>query len=135
MTIVSLIIEKKYTDAYRLIEERIAQISDIKLAEHKKMLAANFFDDENLSEEFLEEGPRIKIIKARIRNGKIQRRKKVSNVAGFTIRGGKMVRMSVTERRNRRMGQRRGKIKRKAKAARALMKRKRSILKRKRLGI
>lgn len=77
---------------------------------------------------------RIKIVKFRIRNGKIQRRKKVSNVAGYTFRGGKLKRMSPTERRKRRLGQKRAKIKKRAKMARILMKRKRTMLKRKRLG-
>lgn len=78
---------------------------------------------------------RVKLIKARIRGGKIQRRKKVSNVKGMTIRGGKLVRMSPTERRHRRMGARKAKMKRRAKLARSLQKRKRSLLKRKRLGL
>ena len=37
---------------------------------------------------------RIKLVKLRIRNGKIQRRKKISNVPGYTLRGGKMTKMS-----------------------------------------
>jgi len=78
---------------------------------------------------------RIKIIKARIRGGKIQRRKKVSNVAGMTLRGGKLQRMSPAERRRRKMGARRAKIKRKSKMNRALMKRQRSLRKRKALGL
>lgn len=82
----------------------------------------------------LTEAPRIKIVKFRIRNGKIQRRKKVSAVKGFTLRGGKMTRMSPTERRRRRMGAKRAKIKRRASKVRSIMKRKRSILKRKRMG-
>lgn len=87
-----------------------------------------------ISEETLDEA-RVKIVKARIRGGKIQRRKKVSNVPGMTIRGGKLTRMSPAERRRRKMGQRRGKIKRKAKMNRAIMKRQRSIRKRKALGL
>lgn len=80
------------------------------------------------------EESRLKIVKLRIRNGKIQRRKKVSNVEGFTIRGGKLTRMSPSERRKRKLGAKRAKIKRKSKMTRILMKRKRSIQKRKRLG-
>lgn len=86
------------------------------------------------TEEQLDEA-RVKIVKARIRGGKIQRRKRVSNVPGMTIRGGKLTRMSPAERRRRKMGQRRGKIKRKAKMNRAMMKRQRSIRKRKALGL
>ena len=77
---------------------------------------------------------RVKIVKLRIRNGQVQRRKKVSNVPGFTLRGGKMTRMSPTERRNRKLGAKRGKIKRRTKMVQTLRKRQRSILKRKRLG-
>jgi hypothetical protein len=78
---------------------------------------------------------RIRIIKARIRNGKVQRRKKVSNVSGYTIRAGKLTKMSPAERRKRKLGARRGKIKRRAKLNRALMKRKRSLMRRKSMGL
>jgi hypothetical protein len=87
-----------------------------------------------LAEDELEEA-RIKIVKARVRGGKIQRRKKVSNVAGYTLRGGQLKRMSPMERRRRKLGQRKGKIKRKAKLQRALMKRKRSLMRRKSIGL
>jgi hypothetical protein len=78
---------------------------------------------------------RKKLIKARVRGGKIQRRKVVSAVKGYTIRGGKLTRMSATERLRRRISQRKGKMKRRAKMARALIKRKRSLRKRSTLGI
>jgi len=89
---------------------------------------------ELVKKESLEEA-RIKIVKARIRGGKIQRRKKVSNVPGMTFRGGKLTRMSPAERRRRKMGQRKGKMKRRAKMVRALMKRRRSLQKRRTLGL
>jgi hypothetical protein len=88
----------------------------------------------NEDQELLSEKTRIKIVKLRIRGGKVQRRKRVSNIPGMTIRGGKLTRMSPAERRRRKMGQRRGKMKRKAKMMRTIMKRKRSLQKRKRLG-
>ena len=78
---------------------------------------------------------RKKLIRARVRGGKIQRRKVVSAVKGFTIRGGKLKRMTAAERLKRRISQRKGKIKRKAKMARALIKRKRSLRKRASLGL
>ena len=78
---------------------------------------------------------RINIVRARVRGGKVQRRKKVSNVAGMTMRGGTLKRMSAAERRRRKMGARRGKVKRRAKLSRSLMKRKRSLQKRKSLGL
>jgi multidrug efflux pump subunit AcrA (membrane-fusion protein) len=78
---------------------------------------------------------RKKLIRARIRGGKVQRRKVFSAVKGFTIRGGKLVRMKPQERLRRKMAARRAKVKRKAKMARSLIKRKRSLVKRKALGI
>ena len=86
------------------------------------------------AEETLHEA-RFRIIKARIRNGKIQRRKKISTVPGLTFRGGKLIRMSPAERRRRKMGQRRGKLKRRTKLSRTLRKRTMSLRKRSRLGI
>jgi ribosomal protein S27AE len=89
---------------------------------------------EDLDEEQLDEA-RIKLVKARIRGGKIERRKRVSNIPGMTLRGGQLKRMSAAERRRRKLGQRKGKLKRKAKMARTLMKRQRSLRRRKSLGI
>lgn len=78
---------------------------------------------------------RAKIIRIRVRGGKVQRRKKLSDVKGYTIRGGKMIRMSPRERLKRKIGARRAKVKRRAKKARMLMKRKRALRKRKALGL
>ncbi len=78
---------------------------------------------------------RKKLIRARIRGGKVQRRKIVSAVKGYTIRGGKLTRMSSAERLRRRIAQRKGKVKRRAKMARALIKRKRSLRRRSSLGL
>ena len=89
---------------------------------------------ELVKEETLDEA-RIKIIKARIRGGKIQRRKKTSNVAGYRLQGGQLTRMSAAERRKRKLGARRAKIKRKSKMSRTLMKRRRSLMKRKAMGL
>tara|TARA_R110000868_G_scaffold300597_1_gene561035 strand:+ start:914 stop:1585 length:672 start_codon:yes stop_codon:yes gene_type:complete len=88
----------------------------------------------NMEEETLDEA-RFKIVRARIRNGVVQRRKKVSTAPGLTFRGGKLTRMSPAERRHRKMGQRRGKLKRRAKMSRTLRKRTMSLRKRSRLGI
>jgi hypothetical protein len=85
-------------------------------------------------EEQLEES-RFKIVRARIRGGKVQRRKKVSTVRGMTFRGGKLIRMSPAERRRRKMGARRAKVKIKSKRSRMQLKRKRSMYKRKAMGI
>ena len=89
----------------------------------------------NLKEEEELDEARINLIRARVRGGKIQRRKRVSNVPGMTLRGGTLKRMSAAERRRRKMGARKGKMKRRAKLSRSLMKRKRSLQKRKSLGL
>jgi hypothetical protein len=99
-----------------------------------KKQTVNSSGKEDLKEEELDEA-RINIVRARVRGGKIQRRKRVSNVPGMTLRGGTLKRMSAAERRRRKMGARRGKVKRKAKLSRSLMKRKRSLQKRKSLGL
>jgi hypothetical protein len=78
---------------------------------------------------------RTKVVKVRIRGGKVQRRKKFSAVKGFTLRGGRLVRMSPAEKLHRKMGARKAKIKRKSKAARSLIKRRRSLMKRKSMGL
>lgn len=83
--------------------------------------------------------PRIKVIKARVRtiNGKltVQRRKKVSNVKGYTLRGGTLKRISPLERLHRKLGARRAKVKRKAKAGRIALKRKITMRRRHSLGL
>jgi hypothetical protein len=90
----------------------------------------------NKSEQPVElEEARVKIVRARVRGGKVQRRKKVSTVKGYTVRGGKLVKMSTKEKMDRKRGARRAKVKRRAKLARALIKRKRSLRKRKALGL
>jgi hypothetical protein len=109
-----------------MIEELKQAIRDI-YTEKLNLLKANV--DVDLNE------ARVKVVKARIRGGKVQRRKKVSNVRGYALRGGKLVRMSAAEKRHRKLGARKGKIKRRAKMARALIKRKRSLKKRASLGL
>lgn len=152
--LIKAISNKNFDDAKEMFNEGIVNVVEKKLLEMKKMIVAKeqempsrkAFDggpnarQEKLKREVVEESEdldeaRIAIVKARVRGGKIQRRKKVSNVAGYTLRGGQLKRMSVTERRNRRLGQRRGKIKRRAKLNRALMKRARSLRKRASIGL
>lgn len=140
------IISDDYNGANENLSESFVEILKDKLVETKKIVAAKYGVAElvealeSLEEEQIDEGNvtkmgRLKMIKARIRGGKVQRRVKKSAVKGMTLRGGKLVRMSPTEKRARKMGARKAKIKRRAKLARALMKRKRSLMKRKALGL
>lgn len=105
------------------IVDRLDQIAEAKLEAYKVMVALAL-DEAN-----------FKVVKARVRGGKIQRKRKVSTRKGYTFRGGKLVRMSSAERLRRKRGARKGRTKRKAKMARAMMKRKRSLRKRKSLGV
>ena len=103
--------------------DRINEIAEEKLQYVKQELMVSL-DEAN-----------FKIVRARVRGGKIQRKRKVATRPGYTIRGGKLVRMSSSERLKRKMAVRKGKAKRKAKMARSMMKRKRSMRKRQSLGV
>lgn len=92
-------------------------------------------EDKENDKEDLHEAPRVMLVKARIRGGKVQRRKKVSNVPGMTMRGGALQRMSASERRRRKLGAIRAARKSKSKKTQMLRKRKLSLMKRQRLGI
>lgn len=147
--IIQLIRERKFTEAEEQIDNLIPLIMEKKILEMKKAVAAKMSEQmvvgptrkEKLASDVLEEDEeeldeaRISIVRARIRGGKIQRRKKVSNVPGMTLRGGQLKRMSAAERRRRKLGARKGKMKRKAKLSRSLVKRKRSLQRRKSLGL
>ena len=86
-------------------------------------------------QKFKSKGPRIRLIKARVRAGKVQRRVRKSSVKGYVLRGGVLKRISTTERIHRKIAARRAKYKRKAKMARIVIKRKRSMRRRTMLGI
>lgn len=92
-------------------------------------------NDDVAEEVQIDEAGRFKIVRVRIRNGKIQRRKKVSTVKGYTFRKGKFVRMSASERRHRKVGARRAKIKRRSERSRIRLHMKRALRKRKSLGL
>lgn len=136
MSLINAIRNKNLVEATKLFKERLDIRRDRVINEQKKKIAAEWLGITEDAELFLlDEKQRIRIVRVRVRKGKVQRRKKVSNVKGFTMRGGKLTRMSVSERRNRRLGNRRSKFKRKAKKVQMLRKRKISNMKRKRLGL
>ena len=139
--LIESIILDDYNQANENLSESFVEILKDKLSEAKKIVAAKYGVAElaealeSIDEANVTKMGRLKMIKARIRGGKVQRRVKKSAVPGLTLRGGKLVRMSPSEKRARKMGARRGKIKRRAKLARALMKRRRSLMKRKAMGL
>lgn len=142
MNLVRFILENGYTDTYETLGEMLSESIERARVEIRKRVAAEDYGlyDDILRETVhkLFEAGRIRIIKARVRGGKVQRRKKVSNVKGYTIRKrgkgpAKLVRMSPTERRKRKQGAKRAKIKRRQKLSQ--MKRKRAVSMRKRVSI
>jgi hypothetical protein len=140
MSIASSIINDEYSKAKALLEARIEEIFYEKLEEIRERLVDEIYGDyeESLDESVLHNIQKIgraKLIRLRVRGGKVQRRKKLSAVKGYTIRNGRMVRMSTTELRNRRMGARKAKIKRRTKINQILRKRKISLRKRRTIGL
>jgi hypothetical protein len=130
--IVEKILSNKLIDAQSLLEDKIYEILEDKLTEIKARMALEMFD---LDEGNIQKMGRTKLVKIRIRGGKVQRRKKVSGIKGYTMRGGRMIRMSAQERRNRKVASRRSKFKRRAKLGQALRKRKMSLRRRGSLGL
>jgi len=130
--IVENILSNKLIDAKSLLEDKIYEILEDKLTEIKARMALEMFD---LDEGNIQKMGRTKLVKIRIRGGKVQRRKKVSGVQGYTMRSGRMIRMSPQERRNRKMAARKSKFKRRAKLGQALRKRKMSLRRRGSLGL
>jgi hypothetical protein len=134
---VSNIFSNNLVEARKILHERIDEIVRQKLEELKLEIASEpyDYDEEELEEGNVQKMGRVKLIKIRIRKGKVQRRKKLATVKGYTIRGGKVTRMPQAERLHRRMAQRRAKLKRRGKLGLALRKRKVSIRKRGALGL
>ena len=136
-SLIDAILSNDLLEAKRILDERLDELADDALTDVKEDMALEMFDVD-LDE--LEEGNimkmgRTKMIRVRIRGGKIQRRKKLSAVQGYTTRGGKLVRMSPVERRNRKMASRRSKFKRRAKLRQSLRKRKISLRRRSAMGL
>ena len=114
-----------YLVAQEDIVERIEQIVADKLSSLQ----------ETILEGNIQRMGRTKLVRIRIRKGKVQRRVKKSAVPGYTIRGGKMIRMSAIERRHRKMAARRSKFKRRAKMKQSLRKRRMSLRRRTAMGL
>ena len=136
-SLIDAILSNDLLEAKKILDERLDKLADDALTDVKDDMALEMFDVD-LDE--LEEGNimkmgRTKMIRVRIRNGKVQRRKKLSAVQGYTTRGGKLVRMSPVERRNRKMASRRSKFKRRAKLRQSLRKRKISLRRRSAMGL
>jgi hypothetical protein len=138
---ISKLLQNKVVEAKEVLDQHIQDLVNEKVNQIKMRLAAEMygddveFEEEDLNEANIQKMGRTKLIRVRIRKGKVQRRVKKSSVAGFTIRGGKLVRMSPLERRRRKLAARRSKFKRRAKLKQSLRKRALSLRRRKAMGL
>jgi hypothetical protein len=135
MSLVNCFLSGNLEEARKLIDERIKELFEQKLEIIKERIVKEESEKLGLTEANVQKMGRTKLVRIRIRAGKVQRRKKFSSVPGYTIRGGKLVRMSSQERRHRKMGARRAKIKLRSKKNQILRKRKISLRKRKAMGV
>jgi len=126
MNIVKHITSNNLVEAKQEIDDLLFEMAQQKLVEVRKMIS--------VSDWVIEEG-RFKIVRAKVRNGKILRRHKEAAMDGFTMRGGKVTKMSPTERRKRRLSQRKGARKRKAKRVQTRVNTKKALRKRRSMGI
>ena len=129
---VSKLLAGNLVEARELLEDRLDTLIEERLTEEKAKLALKMFD---LEEGNIQRMGRMKLVRVRIRKGKVQRRKRVSAVKGFTLRHGQLTRMTPMERRHRKMAARRSKFKRRAKLGQALRKRKMSLRRRNSMGL
>ena len=135
---VSKLLNDKIVEAKAVLVQRIQDLVNEKVNQVKIRLANEMYDDvefEEVNEANVQKMGRTKLIRMRFRGGKLQRRVKKSAVPGFTIRGGKLTRMSPQERRKRKLAARRSKFKRRAKLRQALRKRQMTLRKRKAMGL
>jgi hypothetical protein len=136
---VSKLLNDKIVEAKEVLNQRIQGLVNEKLNQIKMRLAAEMYGEdvefEEVNEGNIQRMGRTKLIRVRFRGGKVQRRVKKSAVPGFTIRGGRLIRMAPQERRNRRMAARRSKFKRRSKMRQSLRKRQMSLRKRKAMGL
>lgn len=130
---VSKLLSNNVVEARNILGNRVKELVDEKVSQLKLRLTAELY--EQLDEANVLKIGRTKLVKVRVRKGKIQRRKKFSAVKGFTIRGGKLTRMSPLERRHRKVGVMRSKFKRRAKLNQSLRKRRISLRRRRALGL
>jgi len=137
---VSKLLSNNLVEARNEIEGRLKELVEEKLNHIRLRVAKDLSEDLGIDFELVVEANvmrmgRTKLVKVRVRKGKIQRRKKLSAVKGYTIRGGKLTRMMPQERRHRKLSAKRSKFKRRAKLRQALRKRKISLRKRTAMGL
>lgn len=138
-SLITQIMTGQFQDARASLFNQLDTIRDQSFVRMKAMIGDSLVpvteEVKELTEADVMRRGRIKIIRRRIRKGKLQRNIKKSAVKGFTIKKGKMTRIPATQRIRMRMKARRAAIKRRGKLQQALRKRKISLRKRKAMGI
>lgn len=119
------ILSENFTKAGEFFDAKMDELIEDKLDQLYQSIASEIFESHNV-----QRIGRIKLVRARVRQGKVQRKKSVSNVPGYTMRQGRMIRMSSQERQHRKLAARRSKGQRKAHLRQALIKRRISLRKR-----
>ena len=143
---VSKLLSDRLTESKIDLDKTLRSLVQEKLNQLKIRIAAEMYEEVGLEVDFVVEeleesvknitkAGRTKVVRVRVRGGKIQRRKKMSAIPGYTIRNGKVIKMTVQERRHRKMAARRAKFKRRAKLRQSLRKRKMSLRKRRSMGL
>lgn len=127
------IINEKFDVAKQNIREKLNEITLIKLESLRKTLGERFA--QKLDERNIIHQGRTTLIRRRIRGGKLQRNIRKSKVRGYTYRGGKLQRITAIQKMKMRRAARRGAIKRRAHMQTAIRKRRRSLMRRKTMGI
>lgn len=142
MNLIELIAQNKLNEAKELIFKRLNEITAVRLAEVKEIVAEQqYVEVEILDEGNIQRMGRITKIRRRIRrNNKgrivVQRNVRKSAIKGYKISGSKVVRISAMQRINKtRKLKRYWKTKGRAKLTRTLLKRKMSNQRRKSMGI
>ena len=128
---ISCLLEDDLLEAKEILVDRIEEL----ISEKIESLNIEVVPEFELDEANIQRMGRTKLIRVRIRKGKVQRRIKKASVKGYTVRSGKLVRMSPMERRHRKMAARRAKFKRRAKMQQSLRKRFRSLQRRRAMGV
>lgn len=134
---VSKLLTNNLVEARNELEEKLKTLVVEKINQLKLRMSAEMFEgfDVELNEANVLKMGRTKMVKVRIRKGKIQRRRKLSAVPGYTIRHGMLTRMPPQERRHRKLAARKSKFKRRAKLRQSLRKRRMSLRKRTAMGL
>ena len=116
MRILDQIFNRDMSGLYESLNEELGERIQLRMIDLKKNIQAEHFtipiDEET---DLVFEAGRFRIIRAKVRKGKVLRRHKEATRDGYTMRKGKVTKMSPRERLNRRRSQRKARIKRRAK--------------------